>query len=62
MPMDALFRVHMDVRPVFIVGTRFQKSQVEGAVFLTDLPETIEVAGITTEEHALLRGKDYLQG
>ena len=50
--LQGFLRLHVDVRPLRIVGPGFYHRQVEGAVLLADFLETLEIAAVAAEEDA----------
>lgn len=51
--LHCLFRLHMNVRPLLVVGARLEQGYDERTIFGGDLLEAGEVAGIATEEEVV---------
>ncbi|MCY1251378.1 hypothetical protein D9M72_651320 [compost metagenome] len=54
-----MFGLHVHVRPVDVVGTGFHQGQVEWAVLFADLFEASEIAAVTAEKQAKVRGQHH---
>src|SRR5471030_2009317 len=50
MRLQGFLRLHVDVRPLRVVGAGFDHGQVEGTVFLAYLLEALEITGIAAEK------------
>ena len=50
MGLQGLFRLHVHVGPLDVVGAGFHEGQVERAILFADVFEAVEVAAVATEE------------
>ena len=57
--LEGLLRVHVHVRPMFVVGAGFQHGQIERSVAAANLGETIEVTAVSAEEQLQFGAFDH---
>ncbi|MNE80230.1 hypothetical protein D3C80_1767790 [compost metagenome] len=57
--LQGLFGLHVHIWPIDVVGTGFHQRQVKGAVLLADLFEASEIAAVTAEKQAKVRGQHH---